>query len=188
MDWEFSAEQVIEGEYELSLTDFTKKLYAKTTEITAMSIELSVSSDNIIDQSLDPLEDYRIQYFICYYNYLLALSTGRSRRQFMAHTKKLSFSKSIKDIFLNKKNLTDIEDNATESINIFMAVLKSFVSNMMESGVSTNRLPQMLIMQQLNSFSSIIPNIMKNEQARSFLLPIDFDTGFMGGKFKKIFK
>ncbi|MGD9807229.1 MAG: hypothetical protein AB7E76_05245 [Deferribacterales bacterium] len=188
MEWEFTAEQVIDGEYELSLTDFTKKLYSKMTAATAMSIEASVSLDNVISQDLDPLEDYRIQYFICYYNFVLSLATGRSKRQFTGHTKKMPFSKAIKDIFLNKKFLIQLEQDSAETINIFMVVLKVFVSDIIESGSSTNRLPQILLMQQLNSFSSIIPNIMKNEEARSMLMPIDFDKGILGGKLLRIFK
>lgn len=185
MEWEFTAEQVIDGEYEMSLTDFTKKLYSKMTAVTAMSIEVSVSLDNVISQDIDPLEDYRIQYFVCYYNFILALATGRTRRQYISHTKKTPFSKAIKDIFLNKKFLIQLEQDSAETISIFMAVLKVFVSDLIESGSSTSRLPQTLLMQQLNSFSSIIPSIMKNEEARGTLMPIEFDTG---GKLTRFFK
>jgi len=184
MDWEFSASQIIEGEYELSLTDFTKKLYDKTTEMAAMSIEATVSLENVIDQNIDPLEDHRIQYFICYYNFVLSLSTGRSRRQYMAHTKKINFSKDIKEKFTDKKFLLTLEKESDEVVEIFMAVLKSFVSGLIESGTSTSRLPQMLLMQQLNSFSSIVPSIMKNEKARNMLMNIEFTQGFMGGRLK----
>ncbi len=61
-----------------------------------MSIDVAVNSDNIIDKELDPLEDHRIQFFICYYNYILCMTTGKSRRQFMSHTKKLNLSQGIK--------------------------------------------------------------------------------------------
>ena len=188
MDWEFSAGQIIDGEFDLSLTDFTKKLYSKSVDIAVMSIDVAVDSENIIDQDLDPLEDYRIQFFICYYNYILCLSTGKSRRQFMSHTKKLSISKNIKDRFLNKKNLAEIEEESKETVQIFMAVLKSFVSGLMESGTTSTRLPQMLQMQQLNSFSSIIPSIMKNENARNMLVHIEFEKTFLSGRLTKIFK
>jgi len=188
MEWEFTADQVIDGEYDISLTDFTKKFYSKSVELAAMSIDTIVNTANVIDPSLDPLEDYRVQFFICYYNYVLCLSTGRSRRQFMSHTKKLNIDKNIKDKFLNKKLLAEIEESSKETVHIFMAVLKSFVSGLMESGTTSTRLPQMLIMQQLNSFSSIIPSIMKNEHARSMLMPIEFSAGFMNGRLSKIFK
>ncbi|ADD67305.1 hypothetical protein Dacet_0507 [Denitrovibrio acetiphilus DSM 12809] len=188
MEWEFTATQIIEGEYEISLTDFTKKLYSKTAEMTAMSIDEVVSLDNIIDESLDPLEDYRIQYFICYYNFTLALATGRSIRQFKAHTKKLGITKSIKNMFMDKKFLAELQDDSEETVLIFMAVLKSITSGLIESGSSTSRLPQMLVMQQLNSFSSVIPNIMKNEKVRNMIMPIEFENSFMSGKLMRIFK
>lgn len=188
MDWEFSSEQIIEGEYEISLTDFTKKMYSKTAEMTAMSIESSVAAENVIDDSIDPLEDYRIQYFICYYNFVLCMATGRTRRQFVSHTKKQGFSKSLRDVFTDKKYLIELETSSEETTQIFMAVLKKFVSELIESGTSTGRLPQMLLMQQLNSFSSIIPNIMKNESARNMLMHIEFEKGFMGGRLMKMFK
>lgn len=188
MDWGFTADQIIDGEYDLSLTDFTKKLYSKTAEMAAMLIEDGVSSDSVIDDSLDPLEDFRVQYFVCYYNFVLCRATGRSRRQFTGHTKKLSISKVIRDKFLNKKFLIALEEETQETVQIFMAVLKVFVSGLMESGTSSTRLPQMLLMQQLNSFSFIIPGIMKNENARNMLMHIEFDSGFMSGRLMKIFK
>ncbi|PLX68526.1 MAG: hypothetical protein C0603_05075 [Denitrovibrio sp.] len=188
MDWEFSAGQIIDGEFDLSLTDFTKKLYSRSVDLAVMSIDASVDSENMIDSDLDPLEDHRIQYFICYYNYILCLTTGKSRRQFKSHTKKLPISKGIKEKFLDNKNLAVLEEDSKETVLIFMAVLKSFVGEMMESGTSTNRLPQMLLMQQLNSFSSIIPSIMKNENARNMLIHIEFEKTFLNGRLSKIFK
>lgn len=188
MEWEFSADQVIDGEYDISLTDFTKKFYSKTAELAAMTIDGSVASSNVIDDSLDPLEDFRVQYFICYYNFVLCMATGRSRRQFMSHTKKHGFSKTVRDKFINKKFLITLEEESKETVRIFTAVLKSFVSGLIESGSSSSRLPQLLLMQQINSFSSIIPGIMKNESARNMLMHIEFDKGFMGGKLIKIFK
>lgn len=188
MEWEFSAEQVIDGEYEISLTDFTKRLYAKATEVTAMSMDAGVVVENSIDENLDPLEDYRVQFFICYYNYALCKATGRSIRQFKSHTKKLAIDKSLRDKFLNKKFLAELEESTAETVNIFMAVLKSFVSDLIESGTSTSRLPQMLLMQQLNSFSSIIPSVMKNENARNMLMHIEFEKSLLSGRLGKIFK
>lgn len=64
MDWEFTAEQIIDGEFDLSLTEFTKKLYSKSVDLAVMSIDVAVNSDNIIDKELDPLEDHRIQFFL----------------------------------------------------------------------------------------------------------------------------
>lgn len=188
MDWEFSADQVIEGEYEISLTDFTKKLYSKTTELAAMSLDAGFGEENSIDKTLDPLEDYRVQFFICYYNFLLCMATGRTVRQFKSHTKKLPIAKSLREKFLDKKYLAEIQNSSQDTVNIFMAVLKSFVSDLIESGTSTTRLPQMLLMQQLNSFSSIIPSVMKNENARNMLMHIEFEKGIMGGRLGKIFK
>lgn len=188
MDWEFSADQVIDGEYDISLTDFTKKMYSKTAEMTAMSIADGAIGENVIDDGIDPLEDFRIQFFICFYNFVLCMATGRSRRQFMSHTKKQGFSKAVRDKFLNKKFLVSLEEETKETVKLFMAVLKSFVSELLESGTSNNRLPQMFLMQQINSFSSIIPGIMKNENARNMLMHIEFETGFMSGKLIKIFK
>jgi len=188
MDWEFSAEQVIDGEYEISLTDFTKKLYGKTTEVAAMALDFGVVTENSIDDSLDPLEDYRVQFFICYYNYLLCKATGRSVRQFKNHTKKLPVDKSLRAKFMDKDFLAELETSTEETVSIFMAVIKSFVSDLIESGTSTSRLPQMLLMQQLNSFSSIIPSVMKNENARNMLMHIEFEKSLLGGRLGKIFK
>ncbi len=79
-----------------------------------------------------------------------------------------------------------MEEESKETVQIFMAVLKSFVSEMMESGTSNTRLPQMLLMQQLNSFSSIIPNVMKkNEDARNMLIHIEFEKSFLSGRLIK---
>jgi len=188
MDWEFTADQVIEGEYDISLTDFTKKLYSKVTQEAAMGQSFGVATENYIDSSIDPLEDYNIQYFICFYNFLLCMATGRSRRQFLGHTKKMNISKPVKDIFVNKKFLIELEEKSAETIQVFMAVLKSFVSGLIESGSSTSRLPQMLIMQQLNSLSPIIPNIMKNEEARNMLMHIEFEKNMLGGRLIKMFR
>jgi len=188
MEWEFSADQVNDGEYDISLTDFTKKLYSKTTELTAMSLDLGVVETNSIDDTLDPLEDYRVQFFICYYNFLLCLATGRTIRQFKSHTKKLPIDKTLKSKFMDKKYLIELEQNSRDTVMIFMAVIKSFVSDLIESGSSTSRLPQMLLMQQLNSFSSIIPSVMKNENARNMLMHIDFEKGFLSGRLGRMFR
>jgi len=188
MDWEFTAGQIIDNEIDVSLTDFTKKLYDKTAEKAMMSLDTSVEEENVVDDGLSPLEDFRVQYFICYYNYMLCKATEKSRRQFMSHTKKHPFSKNIKKKFLDKKYLVEIDGELDETVDIFSAVLKRFVSELIESGTSTNRLPQMLMMQQLNSFSSIVPNIMKNEKARSMVMHIEFENGFLGAKLKKLFK
>ncbi len=107
----------------------------------------------------------------------------------MSHTKKLNLSQGgIKKQFLDKHYLAKMEEESKETVQIFMAVLKSFVSEMMESGTSNTRLPQMLLMQQLNSFSSIIPNVMKNEDARNMLIHIEFEKSFLSGRLIKIFK
>jgi len=186
MDWDFKAEQIIDGEMELTLTDFTGKLYEKSADTVAMSIEIVSGGEPLIDHSLDPLEDYRIQFFICYYNFLLARATDRSNRQFISFTKKMNIDSTIKVKFTDKKYLESIVESTEETVDIFKAVLKRFISELMESGTSNSRLPQMLYMQQLNSFSSIIPNIMRNENARELLLHIEFNTGIMGGRFKKL--
>jgi hypothetical protein len=186
MNWDISPEQIIEGEMDLGLTEFTNRFYEKITDFAAMSMEEVSGGDPVIDQSLDPLEDYKIQFFICYYNFALCMATDRTRRQFVSFTKKLKISESIRKKFIDKKYLIDVEKDAADTIVIFRAVLKRFVSELMESGTTTTRLPQMLYMQQLNSFSSIIPNVMKNEKARNMLLNIEFGSGFFGGKFKKL--
>lgn len=116
------------------------------------------------------------------------MATGRTVRQFKSHTKKLPIAKSLREKFLDKKYLAEIQNSSQDTVNIFMAVLKSFVSDLIESGTSTTRLPQMLLMRQLNSFSSIIPSVMKNENARNMLMHIEFEKGIMGGRLGKIFK
>jgi dsDNA-binding SOS-regulon protein len=116
------------------------------------------------------------------------MATERTRRQFMGHTKKMDITTELKKKFLDKKLLIQMEEDSAETVHIFMAVLKNFVSELIESGTSTSRLPQMLLMQQLNSFSSIIPSIMKNEHARNLLMTIEFDKGTLGGKLTKIFR
>jgi hypothetical protein len=188
MKWEFTAEQVIEGEYNISLTDFTKRLYSKAAEMTIMSIGSNISGENKIDPELNPAEDYRIQFFLCYYNLVLALATGRSVRQFKSFTKKLEINDEIKKKFLNKAYLEELISGNDDTVLIFKAVLKSFVSELIESGTSTSRLPQMLTMQQINSFSSIIPSVMKNENARKMIMHIEFEKSLMSSRLLKMFK
>jgi hypothetical protein len=186
MNWDISPQQIIDGELGLSLTEFTNKLFEETVNEAAMSMDMVTGGEPVIDHSLDPLEDFRIQFFICYYNYLLAMATGRSRRQYLTFTKKLNLSSSVRAKFLDKNYLADIEAKAADTIDMFKAVLKRFTAELMESGTTPGRLSQMMYMQQLNSFSAIIPSVMKNENARNMLLHIEFETGFMGGKFKKL--
>lgn len=71
MDWEFSADQVIEGEYEISLTDFTKKLYSKTTELAAMSLDAGFGEENSIDKTLTlwRITEYSFLYVIIIFYY-----------------------------------------------------------------------------------------------------------------------
>ncbi len=187
MEWEFSAEQINDGELTFSLAEFTNKLYRLVCADAVNVMGTFIPQADTTRHELNPVEDYYVQYYVCFYNYMLCLATDRSRRTFTSHTKRLNIQQDIKTKFLDKRFLTDLAQEQIETVDMFKAVLKRFVSELIESGISTNRLPQMIYMQQLNSLSSIIPTIMKDENARKMIIRIEFHDSLMGS-LKKIFR
>lgn len=186
MEWEFSGEQVIDGELTFSLTEFTNKLFEMIKPEVA-SVMGSFIPEPPAERSAEPMDDFYVQYYICFYNYMLCLATDRSMWAFRSHTKKMTIAPEIRAKFLDKKFLVAMGQEQVETVEMFMAVLKKFVSDLIESGISSARLPQMIYMQQLNSFSSILPSIMKNEKARNMLIKIEFHDSFFGSV-KKIIR
>lgn len=187
MEWEFSADQINDGELTFSLMEFTNKLYKMVCEDAGNVMGTFIPKERVLSRDAEFLDDFYIQYYICYYNYMLCLATDRSRRNFISHTKRLNLLPEIKTRFIDKKFLIALAQEQVDTVDMFKAVLKRFVSELIESGISTNRLPQIIYMQQLNSFSSIIPSIIKNEAARKMLIKIEFHGSFTDS-LKKIFR
>ncbi|WP_277657031.1 hypothetical protein [Seleniivibrio woodruffii] len=183
MEWDITADQINDGELTFSLTEFTNKMFKMVSAEVAESQQAPEGAEN----EPDAVENYFVQYYACFYNYMLCLATDRSRWGFVSHTKRLTIHQDIRKKFIDKKYLILLAEEQKETVDIFKAVLKRFVSDLIEAGVSTNRLPQMIYMQQLNSFSSIIPSIMKNEKGRKLLIRIEFHNSFFGS-LKSLFK
>ncbi|WP_303851616.1 hypothetical protein [Seleniivibrio woodruffii] len=183
MEWDITADQINDGELTFSLTEFTNKMF----KMVSAEVKESETAPAGAENQTEPLENYFVQYYVCFYNYMLCLATDRSRWGFVSHTKRLMIDQDIKKRFMDKKYLILLAEEQKETVDIFKAVLKRFVSDLIEAGVSTNRLPQMIYMQQLNSFSSILPSIMKNEKARKMLVRIEFHNSFFGS-LKSLFK
>lgn len=179
MEWEFSSEQINDGELTFSLTEFTNRLFEKVRPDVA-EVMGSFIPEPTLGRAPEPLEDFYTQYYICFYNYMLCLATDRSTWFFRSHTKKMPIAPEIKTKFIDKKFLVALAQEQIDTVEMFKAVLKRFVGDLIESGISSNRLPQMIYMQQLNSFSSILPSIMKNEKARNMLIKIEFHDSFFG--------
>lgn len=187
MEWEFSAEQINDGELTFSLIEFTNKLYKMVCDDAENVMGTFIPKERTAPHNAEFTDDFYIQYYVCYYNYMLCLATDRSRRTFVSHTKRLNIIPAVKSRFTDKKFLIALAQEQVDTVDMFKAVLKRFVSELIESGISTNRLPQIIYMQQLNSFTSIIPSVIKNETARKMLIRIEFHGSFTDS-LKKIFR
>jgi len=175
MNWTFTAEQVISGEYPISMDEYLKMLYAGYDFEELLNYQSSKVNMDALRNDLQYMVELRQSFFLHYFNIIFSLSLGQP----VAITRRVA-SKTIQNFnmrkfFTRKDNIDRIIEMNKASIDILSAIIKNFTANQIELGTSFKNLNNSLYMQVLNSLSMVISDVRKNENLRKQI--VTFNLG-----------
>ena len=120
MQWDFSREQVVEGEVDYTLEEFRKDYFE----------EIKINFSEFDDEETDRM--FRMAYDVCY-----CTATNRELSELVKHLRK-------KGISSDKEYLELIRDSNTENIAMLKAIFAATVSGYIKEGLSSREAMQKL--------------------------------------------
>lgn len=178
---------ILDGEVLLELDDFSKILWSWLNEetLTALPAKTVVNAELTADNSI--VAEYKYIFFIHYFNLLMTNVLGHSLSRYRSFAKKRITDKNMRDCLTKKSGIQDILQKNEHNLKLLNAIIRNYISKLMENGISTQRLDSSLDMHYLNAVSLIVPNIRKNNALRSHIIPLVIEDTSLWGRLKRIF-
>ena len=177
---------ILDGDVLMELDDFSKLLWVWINEdvLSVLPERPSVGSGSL---QTDPVAEYKYIFFIHYFNLLMVHVLGHGLRKYRSFARKHLSDKNMRDFLTKKQSIQDILAKNAKIITVLNAIIRNFISKLMENGISTQRLDSSLDMHYLNAVSVVVPNIRKNAALRSHIIPLVIEDASLVGRLKRLF-
>jgi hypothetical protein len=136
----------------------------------------------------NPVAEYKYVFFMHYFNLLMIHVLGHGLRKYRSFARKRISDKNMKDFLTKVPSIQDILTRNARNIAVLNAIIRNYISRLMENGVSTQRLDSSLDMHYLNAVSAVVPNIRKNNSLRNHIIPLVIEDSSLSGKLKRLFR
>ncbi|WP_022850588.1 hypothetical protein [Limisalsivibrio acetivorans] len=187
--YEFDFDDMLDTEVLMTLSDFAKYLWDVLEDEAMKALPDKPDLPSVYNSAeTDPMALFRKLFYISYFNLLMNNVLGHAPGRFKSHTKKYLQNKHLRQFFTNKQNLNIIIDENSKNLQLLSAIIKKYICELMEKGVSTNRLDSSLAMHYLNAVSTTVFDIRKNDELRNLMIPIEFGDASITGRMKRLFK
>jgi hypothetical protein len=180
---------ILDGELPMELDDFAKLLWNSINDdmVAVLPEKIMFSGTNSYMEK-DPFTLYKYIFFMHYFNLLMIHVLGHKISSFRSFVKKNATDKNMKDFFTKSDSLDKIISKNEQNIRILNAIIRTYISKLMENGTSTQRLDSSLSMHYLNAVSTVVPNIRKNIDMRKHIIPVVIEDVSVLGKIKRLFR
>lgn len=177
---------ILDGDALMELDAFAKLLWALVNEKDVSVLPQAPALSNSIEEN-DTVAELKYIYFIHYFNLLICNVLGHGLSKYRSFARKHIQDKNMKDMLTKKANIQDLLSKNVYNINLLNSIVRNYVSDLMENGVSSQRLDSSLDMHYLNAISVVVPNIRKNSELRNHIIPLIIEDASFYGKLKRFF-
>lgn len=178
---------ILDGEVLLELDDFSKILWSWVNEETLTALPATNTHPVGLGTDNGIVAEYKYIFFIHYFNLLMTKVLGHNLGRYKSHSKKYLKDKNMRECLIKNKGIQEVLKKNEHNLKLLNAIIRNYISKLMQGGVSTHRLDSSLDMHYLNAISLIVPNIRKNNALRSHIIPLVIEDTSLWGRLKRIF-